>query len=153
MQPDSFRLHLLLHSADLVERELERRLGKYGIRPRQARILDALERMGSSAQSEIAREFGVSPASMSTMTARLLSAGLISRKVDPNEIRSNAIELTNKGRTMLEQVHKVWLEIDQFIEETIGKKEAETLAELTRSVRDKLGGKVPGLDSNLSGSA
>ncbi|WDQ99319.1 MarR family transcriptional regulator [Devosia sp. J2-20] len=99
MQSDSLRLHYLLHSADLIEDRLHHQLAPLGIKPRQARILDALARMSRASQVELARAFDVSPASMSTMTARLVAAGFITREVDRHDIRSNTLRLSKRAVT------------------------------------------------------
>ena len=143
MVTEKFQLHLLLHSADLVENELRRRLALIDVRPRQARILDALSRMEPASQIGVARAFNLTPASMSTMTARLIDAGFIKREIDPSEARSNLLRLTDRGRSKLSDIHKAWREVDAIIADTIGAENAVTLAKLTRELRDGLGGNVP----------
>jgi DNA-binding MarR family transcriptional regulator len=144
MVTDSFSLHLLLHAADLVEEQLRERLAEIGIRPRQARIIQALSRMEPASQVSLAREFGITPASMSTMTVRLIEAGFISREPHPDEARSNVLRLTPRGRGLLADIHAAWRDIDARISDRLGAENAATLARLTRDLRDSLGGHVPG---------
>jgi DNA-binding MarR family transcriptional regulator len=94
---------LLLHSAALVEERLRLRLAELGIPPRQARVLDALDRMKKASQADLAREFDLTPASMSTMTGRLLDSGLILRSPHPDEARSNVLQLSDKGMGVARQ--------------------------------------------------
>ena len=115
-----------------------------GIRHKQARVVDALARMEPTTQVALAREFNVTPASMSTMTARLIDAGFVSRKPDPNENRSNILRLTDKGRGLLEDINWVWDEMGALIEEQLGPEDAQTFGRLARKLRDQLGGHVPG---------
>lgn len=150
MRTGSPNLHLLLHSANLVEERLRQRLANESISPRQARVIDALDRMGSVSQVALAREFGITPASMSTMTARLITAGIITRKTDPAEARSNILQLTKRGQELLSLVHAAWGDIDNLIEDTIGAKNAASLAMLTRKLRDQLGGTAPGTASSAA---
>lgn len=144
MKTDSLILHPLLHSADLVEEALRRRLDLIGLRPRQARVIDALSRMEPASQVALAREFAITPASMSTMTARLIDAGLISREVDPSEARSNLLRLTDRGRGLLSEIHIAWSEIDAMISQLVGPENAAELSRQTKNLREKLGGHVPG---------
>jgi len=144
MLTNRFNLHFLLHSAALVEDELRQRLAGMDILPRQARTLDALARMEPASQVRLAQEFGVAPSSISTMTSRLIEAGLITREIDPSEARSNLLRLTEKGRSKLSDIHATWHEMDAFIAEKIGAKHAAALAKLTRDLRDCLGGHAPG---------
>lgn len=137
-------LHLLLHSAALVEDALRKRLAEIGISPRQARILDALSRMGPVSQTLLAREFNLTPASMSTMISRLLAAGYVTREVDPREARSNIVELSEQGAERLNAIRHAWSDIDRLIESKIGVQNARELARLAGQLRDALGGRVPG---------
>ncbi len=144
MKSEEFSMHFLLHAADLLEDHLRRRLSRADIQPRQARVLDALDRMGSASQAALAREFDVTPASMSTMTARLMERALVSREAHPEEARSNVLRLTDRGRDLLAEIHEAWRDMDRLIEVRIGATKAAALADLTRELRDSLGGRVPG---------
>lgn len=143
MQTDKFEFHRLLHSADLVESQLRSRLTPLGLRPRQARIIDAVYRLGPVTQNDLARAFDITPASMSTMTARLVAAGFMSRQTNPQEMRCNLLQLTTTGHDQLKQIHRVWREMDQFIKDLIGPKDASTLSKTAQRLLDKLGGEPP----------
>ena len=138
------QFHLLLHSGSLIEEQVRLRLAPIGVGPRQARILDALHRMGTASQVELASEFNVTPASMSTMTSRLVEAGLITSEPDQHERRSNALRLTARGTGVLKAIYAAWRDIDRMIENAIGKDQAKTLATLTFELRNALGGRTPG---------
>lgn len=144
MHNNRYSFHLLLHSAHLLEDRLRQRLEQHGVHPRQARILDALSRLGQASQAEIASQFAVTPASMSTMTARLLAAGLIERRVNEAERRSNLLSLTERGQALLSVIYEEWASMDRELEATLGAYEATALADLTRRLRDALGGFAPG---------
>lgn len=144
MQTDTFNLHFLLHSAKLLEERLRARLAPLNLRPRQARILDGLARLEPASQVKLAREFNVSPASMSTMTARLIDAGYVIRVVDPQEKRAHELRLTELGRNCLSDVYAAWRDVDDMIVCELGEEAAKQLAELTRELRDRFGGRKPG---------
>ncbi len=146
MQTDHHDFHGLLHSADLVEAELRRRLVPFGLLPRQARVLEAMGRMGPVSQADLATAFGVTSASMSTMTDRLLAAGYITRAVDPASRRQNVLELTDKGRTLLAGIGAAWAAVDDSIRTALGKDSA-TFFDLARRLRNGLGGTIPGADT------
>ena len=143
MKPYGHHFHGLLHSADLIEAELRRKLAPLGIQPRQARVLEAMGRMGPVSQSGLASAFDVTSASMSTMTDRLLAAGFITRTVDPTSRRQNILELTDKGRALLDGIGEVWTAVDGMIRDVLGP-DAASLFGLARQLRDGLGGTVPG---------
>ncbi|ASJ74813.1 MarR family winged helix-turn-helix transcriptional regulator [Granulosicoccus antarcticus] len=139
-----YQFHALLHSADLVEDRLREKLTPLDIRPKQARVLSALDILGSVSQAQLAREIYVTAGSMSTMVTRLEKLGLISRARHPDERRSDVLSLTEVGKSQLKGIHQTWKEMDEYIEKTIGHKKALMLLELTEELRLALGGQVPG---------
>lgn len=144
MNTEPFALHYLLHSSTLLEEKLRERMDAIGVRHRQARIIDALSRMEPTSQVALAREFDLTPASMSTMTVRLIEAGYVSRESHPDEARSKVLRLTVQGRALLTDIHAAWRDVDAEIVKQLGAEDAETLARLARDLRDRLGGHVPG---------
>ncbi|WP_394707540.1 MarR family winged helix-turn-helix transcriptional regulator [Sedimenticola selenatireducens] len=139
-----YNFHLHIHFAHLLEERLRNRLAPLGIHPRQARILGVLGMMGQASQAQLAREFGLTAASMSTMTSRLLAAGLIERHVDPQEHRSNVLKLTRHGTNLLEQIHREWQAIDRETTEVLGEENAALYAALSLRLRNAFGGSTPG---------
>lgn len=137
-------LHGLLHAATLIEALAREQLAAVDILPRQAQVLAAINAMGAASQVELAQAFGVSPASMSTMTDRLLGLGLISRSVDPKLRQRNVLALTAKGQDKLEGIHAAWAAVDARIALALGA-DAATFFAITRRLRAALGGQVPGL--------
>ncbi len=143
MRSDQHKFHGLLHSAELVESALREQLAPLGILPRQARVLEALSRTGPVSQTDLASAFGVTSASMSTMTDRLLAAGYITRTIDPTSRRQNVLDLTDSGRTLLDGINEAWSAVDDTIRAVLGR-ESATFFSLARRLRDGLGGTVPG---------
>ncbi len=146
MSTDQHGLHGLLHAATLIETLAREQMASVDILPRQAQVLAAINAMGAVSQVELAEEFGVSPASMSTMTERLLGVGLISRSVDPDLRHRNVLTLTAEGQDKLDGIHAAWAAVDARITQALGS-DAATFFALSRRLRDALGGRVPGLHS------
>ena len=138
------RFHSLLHSADLVEQRLRNELEPLGLRPRQARILSALNRMGPISQTSLAKEYQVTPGSMSTMVTRLEKLGLVTRYREPDERRSDVLSLTTQGKAHLKGIRTTWRQTDALIVNAIGAEKAQLLGELTAELTFALGGHVPG---------
>lgn len=144
MLTKKYNFHLLLHSAALVEERLRVKLKPFGIGTKQARVLGALECMGEVSQVDLAREFELTAASMSTMTNRLLKAGLIERKVDEQELRRNILKLSSQGNSLLKAIYREWNEMDKLIVKTIGVENSKSLFDLSLKLRNGLGGFRPG---------
>ena len=139
-----YRFHSLLHSSDLLEQRLRLGLEPLELRPRQARVLSALNRLGQISQVTLAKEFQVTPGSMSTMVTRLEKLGFITRHREPDERRSDVLTLTAVGKAHLKGIRKTWTQMDDLIIEAIGIKKAQLLSELTEELTSALGGHVPG---------
>lgn len=137
------RFHLLLHSAGLLEDHLRNYLAQFGLHPRQALVIDRLAKMETASQVDLARTLDVSAASMSTMTARLIEGGYISRMPNPAAVRRNQLRLTRKGMDLLADIEGAWDETDGLVRETLGDKKAETLFALALELRNGLGGGAP----------
>ncbi|MEO0979656.1 MAG: MarR family winged helix-turn-helix transcriptional regulator [Pseudomonadota bacterium] len=136
-------LHPVLHSATLLEKRVEILLRQTGVRHRQALILDALSRIGPTSQGHLAKQFDVSAGSMSSMTERLVALGFITQSTNPENRRSDILDLTPDGRAVLEKVRIVWQEATALITSALGDTRAETFTALATRLRDTLGGSKP----------
>ncbi len=144
MKNNPKKVHALLYSADLLERHLETLLSSLGVRPKQARVLNVLDRIGAVSQALLAREMGVTPGSMSTMVTRLQAAGLIHRHGNARDRRADVLSLTRNGRRLLVEIHDVWRDMDEMIAAALGPARAALLAELATELKVHLGGRVAG---------
>lgn len=139
-----YKFHSLLHSSDIIEKRLATLLTPVGITPRQARILNVLNRIGEVSQTILTQQFDVTSGSMSTMIERLLKLGMIERRKNPEDRRGDLISITEEGIAVLHEVRDVWQDIDELIEEKLGPEKAALLTELTRELKSALGGHVLG---------
>ncbi|MEG1352196.1 MAG: MarR family transcriptional regulator [Oscillospiraceae bacterium] len=69
------------------------------LHPKQMPIMDIMLDSRACSQSDIAREQGVSCATVGMSVRRLERAGLIERNVDENDQRANRLELTELGKS------------------------------------------------------
>ncbi len=84
-----------------------------GISMAQFGALISIQRKGSCAVSHISQALGISNAATSQMLERLVQQDLISRAEDPHDRRAKQIEVTPKGRQILEtnlQARQKWLD-------------------------------------------
>ncbi len=144
MGSDEANIHFLLHSAVLVRELVQKELKPLGLGHSQARVLDALDRMGPSSQVRLADVLDVTAASMSAMSTRMISNGHLERRQDPDEKRSNILSLSESGVMLLADVRAAWHRVDDAIRARVGTELASTLFAANRELRDALGGQTPG---------
>lgn len=72
-------------------------LNKQEIHFGQPPLLFTLKLLGSCNQNELAKTLNVTPPAIAVSLKRMEKSGLLKRAADPNDLRSNRIELTEKG--------------------------------------------------------
>ena len=73
-----------------------------GLTMPQFSILMQLHYKGSCGMSEISEHFDISNAAASQLAEKLVQGGYIERDEDPNDRRAKQIQLTSKGRKLIE---------------------------------------------------
>jgi len=88
-----------------------------GLSMPQFSILMQLHYRGACGMSEISERFEVSPAAASQLVDKLVQSGLIQREEDPHDRRAKTLNLTGKGRTLIEQgIQERYRWVDQLAE-------------------------------------
>ncbi|SMQ86050.1 DNA-binding transcriptional regulator, MarR family [Devosia lucknowensis] len=87
----------------LLVRELERHLAQIGLMPAHMPVLLALEH-GEASQKTIAERAGVEQATMTATLNRMERDGLVSRRPNPDDGRSQLVTLTPAARAKLPDV-------------------------------------------------
>ena len=143
MKRQRVKLHPFLHSASNLEKHLEALFAQSNIRHRQALVLDALRAIGASSQRYLAKHFGVSAGTMSSMISRLEALGYVQRGSDPNDRRIEMISNTAAGTTALERIEKFWSDGDDLVESILGTEDSERFFALADKLSKGLGGGPP----------
>jgi len=143
MKRQHAHIHSLLHSVAILEKRLESLLVPFGIRHRQALVLDALQQIGPSSQQHLAKHFSVSPGTMSSMISRLETLGYIKRETSPKDRRTDVISITVDGETAIADVSDVWQEGDKIVSNLLGPQKSKQLFTLTGELSKALGGGPP----------
>ena len=111
---------LLALNVSVLER-IEKRIGLAPLR-----ALQALERLGPSLVTELGSDLGLLPSTASRLSDRLAEAGYITRRVSPTNRRATLLELTDAGRSVLDEL--IALRVQAFGEVTQHMSEADRSA-------------------------
>jgi DNA-binding MarR family transcriptional regulator len=74
-----------------------------GLSMPQFSVLMQLHHKGACGMSEISEQFEVTPAAASQLVDKLVQSGLIKREEDPSDRRAKVLDITDKGRTLIQQ--------------------------------------------------
>ncbi|HEX5007752.1 MAG TPA: MarR family transcriptional regulator [Hyphomonadaceae bacterium] len=88
----------ILRAAELASRAVAERTG---LTPSQIVVLQIIARAGQPNAGAVAETARLSQATVTAILDRLEERGLVSRERDPGDRRRVAVELTEKGRTVL----------------------------------------------------
>jgi DNA-binding MarR family transcriptional regulator len=96
----------LERGAHLIGVYVERFAGDLGITQAEAHVLVELRREGPTPITTLHREFGHKRSTLTNIVDRLEHRGLIARKPNPNDRRSQLINLTASGRKVATRLAK-----------------------------------------------
>lgn len=113
-------------------------LAKYKLFAGQPRILFTISRLKNASQREIAGEMNVSPASLSMSIKRMQKAGLLVKKQDPDDLRSNRVELSETGRIVDTELKKELLELDRYMLKDFSGEEMQQLQEMLERIEQNI---------------
>lgn len=133
MASDRDLVSSVVQLANLFIRRLGPVFEKSKITPQQWSVLSALAAEdGAVTPVALSRRLGVTKQNMTGMIARLEQLGLAERYDDPDDLRSSRIQLTRRGRALLDKLRPAY---DEWIASTGASALSDReLQSLTRSV-------------------
>ena len=106
----AFRLGTL---GAIVGDRLARKIAGYGVKPKHAGLMAALEAGVASSQQDLAARMGVAPSLVVALADHLVDLGAIERRRDPADRRRQALTLTGPGRELLAKCAAAAQEVDE----------------------------------------
>jgi DNA-binding MarR family transcriptional regulator len=101
----------VIQLANLLTRRLGPVFEKARITPQQWSVLSALSQEdGPVTLVALSRRLGVTKQNMTGMMSRLEQLGLAERNDDPQDLRSSRVQLTRRGRGLVEKVRPAYEE-------------------------------------------
>ena len=121
----------VIQLANLLIRRLGPIFEKSRITPQQWAVLSVLAGEESMTQAGLARKLRVSKQNMTGMVLRLEQLGLAERGDDPNDLRSSRVQLTRRGRALVEKLRPAYESWRSHLGRDLTERD---LAALTRTV-------------------
>jgi DNA-binding MarR family transcriptional regulator len=120
-----------------IDRELEGVFAAHGLGPASFGALVTLVRLGEPggvSQRRLMDELGLTSGTISVRIDRLVDAGLVTRRADPESRRNTLIALTERGQELVERVIPAHLDNERRLLAALSPTEQETLAGLLRKL-------------------
>lgn len=132
----------LRHQAIGMFRRADSMLGRYmdrmvrntGVYPTQHRLLMILNREPSCSQVDLAEKFDVSPAAIAVSLKKLERGGYITRVADRSDNRINQVNITEKGKDIIQKSIRIFEEADRCFFQDFTKEEVECFLRLMERV-------------------
>jgi DNA-binding MarR family transcriptional regulator len=113
------------------------RLAKLKLAPRHAGILRILNSTPAITQQTLATTLEMVPSRLVALLDEMEAGGLIERRENPDDRRSYALHITEKGRSTLEAIGRIAREHSQALFAAISEDEQRQLATLLQRIADQ----------------
>jgi DNA-binding MarR family transcriptional regulator len=101
-----------------------------GLSMPQFSIIMQLHHKGAFGMSHVSERFEITPAAASQLVDKLVQSGLVQREEDPNDRRAKLLNLTDKGRDLVQRGSQ---ERYRWVDELAGKLSAEQRAKVSEA--------------------
>lgn len=117
---------------------LEHRFSKTGVYRSQHQILMYVSDHPNASQKEIAERYKISTAAIAVSLKKLEKGGYIRREVDEKDNRYNQIDLTEKGRQIVDISQSIFGQVEEEMFDGFSGEDFEKLMEYLERVRKNL---------------
>lgn len=115
-----------------------RRIGKpLGLRPVEFTILQLLAHNPNVTQKQLAHTLAIAAPGMTVLLDRLASRGLVERKRNDEDRRSQVVHLTEEGQSLAHRSHEISLTMEQELLRNLSPAEQAMLFELLSKVAEQ----------------
>lgn len=129
-------------AARTITRAFDRRLRVHGLRATQFTLLASLALQGERSVGELAAFIGVDRTTLSRNMALAESRGLIASRRADADARTRLVQITLRGREVLDAAFTSWREVQASLTDAIGGEAADRLRELARGTVAKAPGRA-----------
>jgi DNA-binding MarR family transcriptional regulator len=101
-------------------------------------LLSAVDEFGPCSQAELCRRLNMDRKDVAVRTAELEELGLLRRHSDSEDVRRNAVRITEAGRRRLDEIASRVAQVQEELLSALEDSERRTLLELLDKVRASL---------------
>lgn len=129
---------LIQDTNHLFHRAFRRRLESVGVTAAQSRALMMLSAQEGENQAALAGELDIQPITLARLIDKLEAMGLVERRPDATDRRTNRLWLTRKGRRKVEEICDLGMNFSADITAAIPRAELRAYIRTTAQIHDTL---------------
>lgn len=130
--------HLLAQTCKRLRDRMHARMEEIGLHRGQGFILFRLGEQDGIAQTELAHQAMVRPATLTPALQRMERADLIERRPDPSDQRVSRVYLTDRGRAVRLRAKGIWQDLERELRAAFDAEEQARLRDALLRIRDLL---------------
>jgi len=121
-----------------MNRYSDRRVRNYGITRTQWTLLTYLSRYEGVSQTKLAEYMDLAPMTLTRQIDKLEKDGLLDRRQDPQDRRTNLIFLTEKSQPLMNHMHEIAVEAKEAALKNFNEGERELLRDYLSRMRENM---------------
>ncbi|ABQ13381.1 MarR family winged helix-turn-helix transcriptional regulator [Dichelobacter nodosus] len=129
---------LMYDTTRLMNSYYDRRVRSFGITRTQWTLLTYLSRYEGASQTKLAEYMDLAPMTLTRQIDKLEHDGLLDRRQDPTDRRTNLIYLTEKSQPLMKHMHEVAVEAREAALKNFTPEEREQLRSYLLKMRDNM---------------
>lgn len=138
------RLNDSMTKINLFKRwSLQNAIGGMGIHPKHMPVLNYIRHNPGCTQVEISYDMGLTPAAITLATQKLQKEGFIKKTADPENLRCNVLDLTERGFDLWNKTHDIFYSLDKKEFNGFSPEELSQLQSYFNRIMYNLSGKKP----------
>ncbi|HEX4354688.1 MAG TPA: MarR family transcriptional regulator [Polyangiales bacterium] len=124
-------------------------IGPLGLTPPHSGVLRLLAETPGLSQQQLSTQLRVHPSRLVALVDDLEARGFAERRQSPDDRRTHAVQLTDKGRRVIAEIGQVASTLQQELGGALDADERKTLTELLKRIADQQG-LTPGVHPGFS---
>lgn len=126
-------------------------LSRIGLHPGQETVLKSLAELDGQTMSQLAQALSVQPPTVTKMITRLAAQGLVRRVASEQDGRLARVQLTDEGRSRIEDVDRAWKRLEKEALVGFDEKDRKRIRKLLREIeRNLTGSAIPPEDEEAA---
>lgn len=130
--------HLLRRAQQYSFDQFAKEVGTGGLTPRQFAVLHTVSKNEGLSQTDLVKHTGIDRSTLADMISRMLKKGLLARQRTKTDARANAVRLTAKGRTAMNNARAKVMKADSAVLKVVPKAQQAAFMRILTAISDQI---------------